>query len=61
MELKKAIIMWLLENYKAFNCLNECVNEFRAYIYDKSGNYLIGGEAVAKFINEQHKLLSSEL
>lgn len=49
-ELKTAIIKWLLENENPWQRVNACTEAFREYIYNKSGNYLIGGEAVAEFI-----------
>ena len=56
-ELKKAIIEWLLENENEWQRLNSCKQEFRNYIYDNEGNYLIGGEDVSNFINEADDLL----
>lgn len=57
-ELKKAILTFIFENEKDFQLLNRTSNEFAAYMYDSSGNYLIGGEDVAKFINDAIKLLT---
>jgi len=57
-ELKKAIVIWLLDNENVFNRLNNCVDNFRDYIYDKEGNYLtFGGEKVHLFISRIDKLL----
>lgn len=56
-ELKKAIFMWLLNNENRWNRINNCVNEFRAYIYDSKGNYLIGGEDVYDFILGAERLI----
>jgi hypothetical protein len=56
-ELKKAIIEWLLENENAWQRVIECHNEFRRYIYNEEGNYIIGGEIVSGFIDEANKLL----
>lgn len=56
-ELKIAIINWLFENKNVFNITNECRNAFRAYIYDETGHYLIGGEDVSDFIDEAESLL----
>lgn len=39
-ELKKDIIDWLIENENLFNRVNNCVEHFREYIYDKNGNFL---------------------
>lgn len=44
MELKKAIIEWLFDNPNQWNRVNSCVENFRAYIYDSAGNFLIGGK-----------------
>ena len=56
-ELKKEIIKWLLENENKWQRLNSCKEEFRNYIYDDEGNYLIGGEDVSNFINEASDLI----
>lgn len=56
-ELKKAIINFIFENINEFQINNVTVNEFRPYIYTDNGEYLIGGEEVATFINEAIKLL----
>ena len=49
-ELKEAIIKKVLENLNEFQLINFIREEFRAYIYDAKGDYLIGGEKVANFI-----------
>lgn len=56
-ELKKQIILWLLEHENEWQRLDTCINEFRNYIYDNNGNYLIGGEIVSNFIKNSDKLL----
>ena len=56
-ELKKAIIKWLLENENKWQRLNSCKEEFRNYIYDNGGNFLIGGEDVSNFIKEVDDLI----
>lgn len=56
-ELKKEIILWLFENENIWQRVNACVENFRDYIYDKNGNYLIGGENVADFIKQTDELL----
>lgn len=33
------------------------MDEFRAYIFDANGNYLIGGKETAEFISNANKLL----
>lgn len=59
-ELKTAIVKWLLENENQWQRVNASVQAFREYIYNKSGNYLIGGEAVAEFIRAADKLIYSK-
>ena len=56
-ELKKEIIKWLLENENEWQRLIACTKEFRNYIYDNEGNYLIGGEEVSDFIEEADDLI----
>lgn len=59
-ELKKVILMWLLEHEDTWQRVNVCIDEFRNYIYQDNGNYLIGGENVSKFIVKADKLLYSD-
>jgi hypothetical protein len=56
-QLKKAIIEFIFENEKEFQITNHTINNFRAYIYDEKGEYLIGGEEVAEFIEQAIKLI----
>lgn len=56
-ELKKEIIKWLLENEHNYQRLNACTKQFRNYIYDNEGNYLIGGEDVSDFIDKADDLI----
>lgn len=56
-ELKKVIILWLLENENEWQRVNACIEEYKNYIYDKNGNRLIGGENVLNFIKKADKLL----
>ena len=56
-ELKKAIINWLLENENQWQRINACRENFRNYIYDNSGNHVIGGEVVSEFITKADKLI----
>lgn len=56
-ELKAAILNWLLENENQWQRVNACVETFREYIYNKDGNYLIGGKDVAEFIKAADKLI----
>ena len=61
LELKKAIIKYILDNINYFNLTNQVTEHFREYIYNKDGNYLIGGEAVSKFIDDAVKLIMREI
>ena len=56
-ELKKAILIWLYENEERWQRSNSCSKEFREYIYNKEGNFLIGGEDILNFIRNADKLL----
>jgi hypothetical protein len=56
-ELKKAIVNFMFDNSKDFQLINNTTQEFRPYIYDSRGNYLIGGKNVANFIKETEKLI----
>lgn len=56
-ELKKEIIDYLYENENLWQRVNVCREEFKEYIYDRNGNYLIGGEVVSNFIELADKLL----
>lgn len=56
-QLKKEIVMWMLDNENRWQRVNACVEEFKYYIYNPDGNYLIGGEEVADFIKKADKLL----
>lgn len=59
-ELKTAIVKWLLGNENQWQRVNACTEAFREYIYNKSGNYLVGGEAVVEFIGAADKLIYSK-
>jgi len=58
-ELKQAIVNFIFENEKAHQLPNNTTDKFRAYIYDSTGNYLIGGEDVYKFIQSAIDLLTN--
>jgi hypothetical protein len=58
-ELKKAIILWMLDNQNEFQLVNATTKKFRPYIYDSEGEYLIGGEKVSNFITGFDKLLNT--
>lgn len=57
MELKKAVIEWLIENKNEWQRVNACHKHFRQYIYTPDGNYCIGGQVVSEFITNADKLL----
>jgi hypothetical protein len=57
LELKQAIINWLIDNKNHWQRVNACYKEFRQYIYDDAGNYIIGGKVVSDFISDADKLL----
>lgn len=57
LELKIAIINWLVENEHGWQRTNECRKAFRQYIYDERGEYIIGGKEVDDFIDAADKLL----
>lgn len=57
-ELKQAIINFIFDNEKEFQIVNNTVDNFRAYIYDSKGEYLIGGEDVRIFIKNAIKLIT---
>lgn len=59
-ELKTVIVKWLLGNENQWQRVNASVQAFREYIYNKSGNYLVGGEAVVEFIGAADKLIYSK-
>jgi hypothetical protein len=59
-ELKQAIVNFIFENDKEFQLLNRTKEVFREYIYNSKGNYLIGGEDVALFIEQSIKLIVKE-
>lgn len=55
-QLKDIIIKTVLENSNQFQLHNFIVEKFREYIYNKDGEYLIGGKKVAQFISDFIKL-----
>ena len=59
-ELKKEIIVWLIENENKWQRVNSCKKEFREYIFSNSGDYLIGGEEVHEFITGADDLIYKE-
>lgn len=55
--LQKAIIEYIFDNLQYFSLHNQVTKEFTAYVYDKDGEYLIGGAQVAGFITKAIKLI----
>ena len=56
-ELKKAIVNYIFDNSNEFQIINATVKEFKLYIYNNEGNFLIGGKEVSEFISEAIKLI----
>lgn len=56
-KLKQAIVNWLIDNRECYRRNAACREEFRQYIYDKNGNYIIGGEEVSNFITNIEEIL----
>ena len=56
--LMQAIFSYLIDNRLEFNLHNATVKQFRPYIYDDQGGYLIGGEQVSQFISDAIKLIN---
>ena len=56
-ELKRAIVNWLLDNENEWQRVSACHKEFRPYIYNADGDYLIGGKEVSDFIVNVDKML----
>lgn len=56
-ELKKQILEWLLEHENTFNRTNACREEFRQYIFNADGNFIIGGDVVSDFITRADALI----
>ena len=59
-ELKKQIITWLFEHQHTWQRINSCVKEFSPYIYNKDGEFLIGGKDTYNFIKQADELIYSE-
>ena len=57
-KLKQAINNHIFENVNEFQIVNNTIEKFRNYIYDEKGEYLIGGEDVAKFIEDTNNLIN---
>lgn len=56
-ELKQAIVNFIFDNDKEFQLHTATTKKFRNYIFDESGNFLIGGKDVSDFIGQTIKLL----
>ena len=57
LELKKAIIDFMIENQDHFQLVNETNNHFRQYIYTPEGNFCIGGKKVNEFISKVYEII----
>ena len=57
-QLKQEIINFIFENEKVFQLQSITIGNFKEYIYNSQGNYLIGGQDVAEFIGKAVKLLT---
>lgn len=58
--LQKAIMDWLFEHRELFGLKQGATQEFRAYIYDADGQYLIGGARVNGFISKAIELIKEQ-
>lgn len=56
LELKKAVILYIIENQNLFNRLNNVVNHFNRYIYDENWEFLIWGREIYDRIHEANNL-----
>lgn len=56
--LMQRIFSRMIENRREFQLVNATVAEFRPYIYDDQGEFLIGGEQVYQFILDSHELIN---
>lgn len=50
--LKEQIVYQVQCNAKDFQLVKFITDQFKAYIYDAQGNYLIGGKEVENFIKD---------
>lgn len=60
-ELKRDIIDYILENINTFNLNNLVTENFREYIYDSNGDYLINGKNISDFISVMCDVLTSNI
>lgn len=58
-ELKRTILLWLLDHghYSDKDRISHCRREFNMYIYDRQGEFLIGGREVSDFISSANAFL----
>ena len=59
-ELKQAIVNYIFNNIDDFQIINSTIDQFKNYIYDKEGEYLIGGGNIAKFIEDANNLITNK-
>lgn len=58
MEFKQRVVEWICKHANEFQLVNACVEEFRGYIYDSNGNFLLGGDGVLDFIKQACRLMT---
>lgn len=57
-ELKQDILKYIFKNKDEFQLTNTTIDNFREYIYNAKGEYLIGGELIAEFITKAINLIT---
>lgn len=58
--LQRAILEYIFDNIQYTSVHNQTTKEFKLYIYDDKGEYLIGGARVAHFITQALKLITEQ-
>lgn len=59
-ELRKAIVEFIFDNENSYQLTKKTIDNFRLYIYDNKGEYLIGGEDVLNFIKDAVNVLINQ-
>lgn len=57
LQLKQAIINYMIENYNLFWRLNSTTKKFKNYIYDENWNYLIWWKDIIERIEQIDKMI----
>ena len=57
-ELKQDILKYIFDNKDEYQLTNATIDNFREYIYNAKGEYLIGGELIAEFITKAINLIT---